>query len=406
MKKIRLPFYVKKVLKTLEQSNYEAFVVGGCVRDSILNRPIKDYDICTNALPEDIIDIFENKKYTTLPTGLKHGTVTVVINKHNVEITTYRVDGEYKDGRHPEEVKFSSSLEEDLKRRDFTINALAYNPKTGIIDKNNGLGDIEKKEIRCVGNPKDRFQEDYLRILRAIRFANKLDFDIEKETAVQIVENSKGLSNISVERKREEFNQIISCGRRIRCLEALKYCLPEIFVENEEMEYKTNKTHTIFDLIQSKDVTKNLTLLILYGIIDIKILDLYIYDNKTKKIIIQTLKAYEKFVSKIFVEDKGLRYLMKREVLFPYTEDIIENILFVLNTEFFIGIDTFDLVKNIKRNHEPYLISHLAIDGNDLQNLGYKNEEIGKALIKALELVMEHPEKNKKKILLDYMNTH
>ncbi len=176
---LRIPEKAEIILHTLEEAGYEAYVVGGCVRDSILGRSPDDWDITTSAKPEEVKALFRR----TVDTGLIHGTVTVMLDKEGFEVTTYRVDGEYEDGRHPKEVSFTASLEEDLKRRDFTINAMAYNPKRGLVDLFGGVQDMENRIIRCVGNPLERFTEDALRILRAVRFSAQLGFSIEGDSA-------------------------------------------------------------------------------------------------------------------------------------------------------------------------------------------------------------------------------
>ena len=174
--RVDIPTDANKLIHTLQSHGYSAYVVGGCVRDSILGRKPHDWDICTSATPEQTMEVF--KKYHVLPTGLQHGTVTVMLNGVGYEITTYRIDGEYEDSRHPKEVIFTSNLIEDLSRRDFTINAMAYNDEEGLIDPFEGLSDIENKVVRCVGKPEDRFNEDALRMLRAIRFACQLGLEI------------------------------------------------------------------------------------------------------------------------------------------------------------------------------------------------------------------------------------
>ena len=194
--KIELPENVKYIIDELEKKGFEAFAVGGCVRDTILLKKPKDWDITTDALPSDIIRIFKK----TLATGIKHGTVTVMLQKESFEVTTYRLDGKYTDGRHPDKVEFTSNLYEDLRRRDFTINAMAYSDKTGIIDKFNGISDLESKKIACVGNSDERFNEDALRILRAVRFASQLDFEIEEKTYNSAMKLGNRLELISKER--------------------------------------------------------------------------------------------------------------------------------------------------------------------------------------------------------------
>lgn len=202
-----LPDDVKILLDTLQNKGYESYIVGGCVRDSFLDyRVTNDWDICTNATPDQVLSIFSS--YTVVETGLKHGTVTVLLNKIGYEITTYRVDGEYIDSRRPEAVSFVSNLEEDLNRRDFTINALAYN-QSGLVDCNSGILDIELKLIKCVGNAHNRFTEDALRIIRGLRFASVLGFSIEDSTQSALFELKESLGNISNERISSEFCKLI-----------------------------------------------------------------------------------------------------------------------------------------------------------------------------------------------------
>lgn len=176
--RIELPEKVKRIIAILQRNGYEAYAVGGCVRDAMLGREPQDWDITTSALPDQVKALFSR----TIDTGIQHGTVTVLLDREGFEVTTYRVDGKYEDGRHPSEVSFTASLAEDLKRRDFTVNAMAYNEKDGLIDLFDGAGDLKRGIIRCVGNAVERFSEDALRILRAFRFSAQLDFSIEEET--------------------------------------------------------------------------------------------------------------------------------------------------------------------------------------------------------------------------------
>ena len=207
------PEYVKKILSRIEEAGFEAFVVGGAVRDSLLGRPNHDYDITTSALPEETAEIF--KDLHVIKTGIKHGTVTVVMSRNPVEITTYRVDGDYKDSRHPEDVRFTRNLEDDLSRRDFTVNAMAYNEERGVVDLFDGIGDLAKGLIRAVGEPQKRFEEDALRIMRAFRFASKLNFNIEGETLAAAKKCRFGLEKISAERKLVELEGIL-LGRGVK----------------------------------------------------------------------------------------------------------------------------------------------------------------------------------------------
>ena len=203
--KIQLPEKVKVVIQTLEAAGYEAYAVGGCVRDSVLGRIPADWDITTSALPEQVKELF----HRTIDTGIEHGTVTVMMDKEGFEVTTYRVDGEYRDHRHPEQVNFTGELKEDLRRRDFTINAMAYNDRCGMVDAFGGIEDLKHGVIRCVGVARERFEEDALRILRAVRFAAQLGFEIEKETADAARALAGNLKDISAERIQTELVKLL-----------------------------------------------------------------------------------------------------------------------------------------------------------------------------------------------------
>jgi len=203
--KIQLPEKVNTIISTLQAHGYEAYAVGGCVRDSILGRIPDDWDITTSATPLETKSLFKR----TFDTGIEHGTITVLIDKEAFEVTTYRVDGKYEDSRHPSEVTFTRSLKEDLLRRDFTINAMAYNDAEGLVDIFGGMEDLKNNTIRCVGNAKERFGEDALRILRAVRFAAQLGFEIESETQDAIKILAPTLANISAERIQVELIKML-----------------------------------------------------------------------------------------------------------------------------------------------------------------------------------------------------
>lgn len=202
---IELPKDVRYIIDILTQNGYEAYAVGGCVRDSILGRVPGDWDITTSALPQQVKALFRR----TIDTGIQHGTVTIMLGKNGYEVTTYRIDGKYEDSRHPESVEFTPNLEEDLKRRDFTINAMAYNDENGIVDIFGGIDDIRNRIIRCVGNAHDRFTEDALRILRAVRFSAQLGFEIDKATKDAARELAPTLVKISRERIHTELNKLL-----------------------------------------------------------------------------------------------------------------------------------------------------------------------------------------------------
>lgn len=202
---IKLPEKVEYIIHTLEEAGYEAYAVGGCVRDSLLGREPDDWDITTSARPQQVKAVFPR----TIDTGIQHGTVTVMMGKEGFEVTTYRIDGEYEDSRHPKEVIFTANLIEDLKRRDFTINAFAYNDRSGIVDAFDGMEDLENGIIRCVGDAKERFTEDALRMMRAVRFSAQLGYDIEEKTKEAITLLAPNLKNISAERIQVELVKLL-----------------------------------------------------------------------------------------------------------------------------------------------------------------------------------------------------
>ncbi len=223
---------VKKAISMLESAGFEAHAVGGCVRDSLLGKNPTDYDVTTSALPEEMKTVFKNERF--IETGIKHGTLTVIIDSYPIEITTFRIDKDYSDNRHPLTVEFTRSLREDLARRDFTVNALAYNDKTGIIDVFGGIYDLEHGIIRCVGEPDKRFSEDGLRIMRALRFSSVLGFKIEEKTALSLYKNRELLNNISAERLSSELIKLL-CGKNaakvlVEHVDVLSVLIPELSV--------------------------------------------------------------------------------------------------------------------------------------------------------------------------------
>ena len=236
-----LPADVEKIISTLEASGHEAYAVGGCVRDCILSKTPHDWDITTSAQPKEVKGLFKK----TFDTGIEHGTVTVLIGKTGYEVTTYRIDGKYEDGRHPSEVVFTASLEEDLKRRDFTINAMAYNPTRGLVDLFGGVEDLKKGIIKAVGNPIERFSEDALRMLRALRFAAQLGFDIEPVTYEAIKTLAPSLSKISAERIQVELVKLITSANPGRMLDVYAAGLTAVFMPefDEMMTTKQNTVH-------------------------------------------------------------------------------------------------------------------------------------------------------------------
>ena len=240
--RIEIPEKVNKIINVLLEHGYEAYAVGGCVRDSLISREVNDWDITTSASPQQVKSLFRR----TIDTGIQHGTVTVMLDKEGFEVTTYRIDGEYEDGRHPKAVTFTSNLEEDLKRRDFTINAMAYNESFGLVDIFGGESDLAKGIIRCVGVPGERFDEDALRILRAFRFSAQLGFTIEEQTLLSAKERAENLRKISAERIRTELTKLLVSKHPNRLLQASENGITKIVLpEFDDMLVTTqkNKNH-------------------------------------------------------------------------------------------------------------------------------------------------------------------
>ena len=244
--RISLPKNVNVIIESLEAAGYEAYAVGGCVRDSILGREPEDWDITTSALPEEVKAIFPR----TIDTGIEHGTVTVMMEHVGYEVTTYRIDGKYTDGRHPDKVEFTPNLTEDLRRRDFTINAMAYNESSGLVDLYGGKEDIENKIIRCVGEAKERFNEDALRILRAVRFSAQLGFEIEDKTREEIKRQAVNLKKISVERIQTELVKMLVSDNPGHIRECYKLGITDIILPefNKMMETPQQIIFHIYDV--------------------------------------------------------------------------------------------------------------------------------------------------------------
>ena len=243
---IELPERVKEILDTIMEAGYEAYAVGGCIRDSILGRKPNDWDITTSASPYEIKELFRR----TVDTGIQHGTVTVMMDKEGFEVTTYRIDGDYKDGRHPSEVTFTASLKEDLRRRDFTINAMAYNEQNGLVDIFGGMQDIADGVIRCVGEPRERFSEDALRIMRAVRFSAQLGYRIEEKTKAAIEELALALKKISAERIQVELVKLVTSKHPEELLTAYETGITSVILPEFDlcMETEQHNPHHLYNV--------------------------------------------------------------------------------------------------------------------------------------------------------------
>lgn len=432
--KIDMPEDVKFIINTLMNNGYESNIVGGCVRDSIMQRNPKDWDITTKANPEEVIKIFDK----VVLTGLKHGTVTVMINKEGYEVTTYRADGEYEDNRHPKEVKFVSSLKEDLARRDFTINAMAYNEKDGLIDYFGGMEDLSNEIIKTVGEPKKRFNEDALRMLRAIRFSAQLNFKIDENVLNAIKELKDNIKNISKERIREELNKILLSNPKkidiLRKCEILEYIIPgisKIYNFNQNNDYHNfdlyNHTLVATDAIESRIHLRLAMMLHDFGKIETKTTDengishYYAHAKESVKIatkILKDLKYDNETINKVLTliqyHDCTLKSkLSVKRMLNKIEEELFRDLIKVQRADILsqnpvyaeerllnlVSIERkLDLILS---QNECFNLKDLRINGGDLIDLGFnKGKEIGETLKYLLELVIQNPKLNEKEELI------
>ena len=386
------PEYVKKILTRIEEAGFEAFVVGGAVRDSLLGRPNHDYDITTSALPEETAEIF--KDLHVIKTGIKHGTVTVVMSRNPVEITTYRVDGDYKDSRHPEGVRFTRNLEDDLSRRDFTVNAMAYNEERGLVDLFDGIGDLAKGLIRAVGEPQKRFEEDALRIMRAFRFASKLNFNIEHETLAAAEKCRFGLEKISAERKLTELEGIL-LGRGVKKALSLmqdarifEVIAPMISLDTSRFSVVPSLPRDFacrmaFCLVGQKKADEYLSTLRLSNAVS----------SKTRKLIKLSEGALD------LSTDGKLRRFMSE------CGDLLEETLQIRAA---LGEDTEQIAKRaelIAKHGDCLYLTQLRIDGRDLAVMGIRGKEVGEILSTLLSKVHDSPELNDRKTLLSLVDS-
>lgn len=435
--KFNIPEYVENILNTLHENGYDAYVVGGAVRDMIMGKEPSDYDVNTDALPDDIERVF--KDYRTLKVGKRFGTVVVVQEEGFVEVTTFRTDGEYLDGRRPKEVFFSDELKEDLSRRDFTINAMAYNDKKGLVDYFGGVEDIKGKTIKTVGNAKDRFSEDYLRILRAIRFATQLGFSIDKETKKACKLYGKNLLNISGERIGGELFKILlstkpSYGiRLLNELEIIYILLPELTNSINFNQHNPHHDKDVFEhslcVLDRVSPVIHLRLAALFH--DIGKPYTFTRDNdgighfyghhlvgaKIAWEILLRLKTSNKIIKKttILIEkhmtahdgfgEKGLKRLLSKvgkEDIFTLLE-LQEADRLCTNKDAKIDdlIERRNKINEILEKSQAYEKNQLAINGSDVIKLGYpQGKIIGEILDYLFEIVLEDPEKNNREDLI------
>ena len=393
---ITLPTKVKQIISRLEKADFEAYAVGGCVRDSILGRSPEDWDITTSAKPEEVKKLFS----TTIDTGLQHGTVTVVIEKEGFEVTTFRLDGDYTDGRHPDRVAFTSSLTEDLRRRDFTINAMAYSEKRGLIDEFDGERDLEDGVIRAVGDACERFSEDALRMLRAIRFASQLNFKIADETFDAIKELSPNIAKVSVERIAKELEKLLLSGNPEYI--ALVYetgifsvIAPEVAMLFENGEISASiKALSRASFPEKKELYQIRLAIFLEGLGADKAANLL----KRLKLDNDTINTVKKLLELSLREVENNETDMRRTV----KEAGHKMMPLLLEMRRAKGLkDNKDLYQTVIDNGYCTSISELNINGKDLMDAGIpKGALIGSTLERLLELVIEKPELNTRESLL------
>lgn len=432
---ICMPDDVKFIINTLQNNGYEAYIVGGCVRDSILNKDPKDWDITTKAKPEEVIKVFDK----VILTGLKHGTVTVIVNKESYEVTTYRTDGEYEDNRHPKEVQFVNSLKEDLARRDFTINAMAYNESDGLVDYFGGMEDLKNKIIKTVGEPEKRFNEDALRMLRAIRFSAQLNFDSDNNVLSEIKNLRDNIKNISKERIREEFNKILlNDPRKVDILkecELLEYIIPGI---SEIYDFDQNNPYHIYDLYkhtitatEAIDPLLHLRLtMMLHDLGKVKtkttdekgishfyahakdsaemaeeILRNLKYDNETKSKVLTLIQYHDSTLKTKISIKRMLNRIgedLLRDLIKVQRADILSQNSIYAKERLDNLIEVESILSSILAQNECFSLKDLKINGGDLINLGFdKGKKIGETLSYLLELVIKNPELNEKEKLIN-----
>lgn len=433
---IQLPEKVGRIIRTLQENGHEAYAVGGCIRDSILGRDPEDWDITTSATPEETKALFDK----TFDTGIQHGTITVLLEKEGFEVTTYRVDGKYEDSRHPKEVTFTRNLREDLLRRDFTINAMAYNEKDGLVDIFGGLEDLEAKIIRCVGNAKERFGEDALRILRGVRFAAQLGFDIEKDTRQGMGDLAWTLKNISAERIQVELVKMITSQQPDMVREAYELGMTSVFLPEFDQLMATGQEtphhmynvgeHTLHAMNNIRgDKILRLTMLLHdmgkpalktvdeEGVAHFKkhaleseiiagnVLRRLKFDNDTIRKVTRLVRYHD---LRMPATAKNVRRAMNKigEELFPYymevrRADVLAQSMYQRDEKIKNLDDIEELYRQIVKDGDCVSLKTLAVTGRDLIASGIKpGKEIGEKLDELLKLVIEDPELNTKEELL------
>lgn len=387
---MQIPEAAEEIIRQLNQAGYEAFVVGGCVRDTLLGRQPEDWDITTSAKPEQVKAIFGR----TIDTGIQHGTVTIMRGKCGYEVTTYRIDGEYEDGRHPKSVEFTSNLVEDLKRRDFTINAMAYSHEAGLVDVFGGMEDLNRKRIRCVGSPKDRFTEDALRILRAVRFSAQLGFEIEPETKKAITAIAPNLIHVSKERIQVELTKLLLSANPDYIREVYETGISPYIVPGFEEVPEED-----ISISNSLPVVKSLRWAAFLRLVDekaaVRILKGLKMDNDT---IAKAGTLVRWWDQPIHASRPAIRRIMSQ-----MTPELYDNLILLKQS---VGAEPLEevirLSGEIRKAGDCISLKTMAVTGKDLIEAGLKpGRELGVILNRMFEQVLEHPEYNTKEYLLE-----
>lgn len=438
LERIRLPLQVSGIIKTLQEAGFEAYAVGGCVRDSLLGRAPDDWDITTSAKPQQVKALFSR----TVDTGIAHGTVTVLQGRSGYEVTTYRIDGAYEDGRHPRDVTFTASLAEDLKRRDFTVNAMAYNEEEGLVDLFGGRADMERRALRCVGNPRERFGEDALRMMRAVRFSAQLDYAIEEDTMEAIRALSGTLSKISAERIRTELVKLLLSGHPERFRTCYETGMTAVFLPEFDrmMETGQNNPHHCYSvgehaLCALRRIRPDQALRLAALLHDVgkpetesmdesgvnhfyghaakgaeltrKIMRRLKFDNDTADRVVRLVREHDR---KIGLSPAQMRRTVNcvGEDLFPDLFDLKEADL-LAQSDYLRGEKQEELMRlralyeKVKEEGDCLSLKGLAVTGRDLIGIGATpGPGLGALLQDLLGIVLENPSCNNRETLLEY----
>lgn len=434
---MEIPSHVSTIIQKLNDHGYEAYAVGGCVRDALLHRVPQDWDITTSAKPQEVKALFSH----TIDTGIQHGTVTVMLDHVGYEVTTYRIDGEYQDGRHPKEVTFTGDLLEDLKRRDFTINAMAYSDEGGLVDAFQGQEDLKKGIIRCVGDPMERFKEDALRMLRAVRFSAQLGFEIEERTAEAIRRLAPTIGKVSAERIQVELIKMLTSNHPEAIGTAYELGLTAVFLPEFDVMMETPQNnhhhcysvgeHTIRSLREvSNDKVLRLTMLLhdvakpltittdeegqdhYYGHPELgatkakEILKRLKWDNDTIDRVTRLIRYHD---DRPPLSEKNVRRAMNRVGLEQFPGLFEVKRADVLAQGEYKRQEKLSYIDEYQKYYEQILeknqcvsLKNLAVNGKDLIDLGMKpGKELGEVLQRLFELVLENPQENTRENLLE-----